>query len=229
MADRTLYLLFFYVFRRRFSNKIIGMKINFTFDHLTYFYEAAKLGSITKASKARCVSQSTVSHGIKKLEEALGVPLIKHKNSFELTEHGSIVFAEAKDVFDSVSHLYSKVQTYSQKPLKLICPNSLSNYLVPLLFAKTKARKLHESLTTISASSKQVITNYLNQGLADLALVLEDPEKRQFSQFQSESLFKGKFNAYTNQVAAQQEEPTLLIHKNDHPSDGYPPGRQVGC
>lgn len=45
--------------------------------HLRYFAELARTGHYTKASEALCISQPSLSHAIRQLEEELGVPLFE--------------------------------------------------------------------------------------------------------------------------------------------------------
>lgn len=45
--------------------------------HLRYFAELAHTGHYTKASEALCISQPSLSHAIRQLEEELGVPLFE--------------------------------------------------------------------------------------------------------------------------------------------------------
>lgn len=58
-------------------------------DHLRTFEAVARLGSLTAASKALGVSQSTVSRQLSKLEENAGSPLLLRESPVRLTARGT--------------------------------------------------------------------------------------------------------------------------------------------
>ena len=60
--------------------------------HLKYFYDSARLGSMTKAAKLHRIGQPAISKGIQNLEATFKKVLISHeRNRFHLTEDGEIV------------------------------------------------------------------------------------------------------------------------------------------
>ncbi|MBO5690539.1 MAG: LysR family transcriptional regulator, partial [Spirochaetaceae bacterium] len=61
--------------------------------HLSWFIELAKVKHFTKTAQKLYMDQSTLSKGIRALEEDLGVPLIdRTANVFRLTSHGEVLF-----------------------------------------------------------------------------------------------------------------------------------------
>jgi LysR family glycine cleavage system transcriptional activator len=77
---------------------------------LRSFEATARLGSVTKAAAELCVTPSAVSHQIRKLEEAVGHPLITFSNAgADLTEWGALLQPGLADGFlrirDAVSLL----------------------------------------------------------------------------------------------------------------------------
>jgi len=64
---------------------------------LRQFLEVATLKNVTRAAKKLCMNQSTLSINIRRLEESLGVALLKRTSSgVELTEFGHVVLEEAR-------------------------------------------------------------------------------------------------------------------------------------
>ena len=64
------------------------------------FYEVAKAGNISKASKALMISQPAISKSISKLEEELGVRLFsRNSRGVMLTSEGEILFEHVADAF----------------------------------------------------------------------------------------------------------------------------------
>lgn len=80
-------------------------------NHLKYFYDSVKEGSLQKAAKANHVTPGAISQGILKLEQYFNINLIHHnKNRFEITEHGQVLFESSSDIFSSVQSLITKME-----------------------------------------------------------------------------------------------------------------------
>ena len=91
---------------------------HFNINHLKFFFDAASLGSVSKAARKNLVSQSAISQGIKSLEGALSCQLLEHRKSrFALTEKGEKVFVEAKSIMRSLVILQKKVRLEGQDPV----------------------------------------------------------------------------------------------------------------
>ncbi len=67
------------------------------------FYEVAKTGNISKASKVLLISQPAISKSIVKLEEQLGVRLfMRNSRGVRLTAEGEVLFSHVEDAFDFI-------------------------------------------------------------------------------------------------------------------------------
>ena len=64
--------------------------IPFNVNHLKFFFDAASLGSVSKAAKKNYVSQSAISQGIKNLENVLVIPQIPYLGIYSKTICGSM-------------------------------------------------------------------------------------------------------------------------------------------
>ncbi len=70
------------------------------YNQLYYFYQIARAGSITRASKIVLISSPALSMQLKELEESLRTELFTRSgNKLILTEAGTIVYEYAKDIF----------------------------------------------------------------------------------------------------------------------------------
>src|SRR5687767_12455085 len=70
------------------------------YHHLLYFWTAARLGSVVKASEELHLSQPTVSAQIHALEDSLGEKLFRRAGrKLELTDAGKLAFDYAEDIF----------------------------------------------------------------------------------------------------------------------------------
>jgi LysR family transcriptional activator of nhaA len=70
------------------------------YHHLLYFWNVARLGSVSRASEELRLTQATVSAQIKALEQALGEKLLrKSGRHLTLTDTGKTVFGYADEIF----------------------------------------------------------------------------------------------------------------------------------
>ena len=83
------------------------LTISMNYNHLFYFYEVAKFGSISKAAKHLTISQPSLSIQIKTLEDNLGFRLFEKKGrSIALTERGQKIYLHCSRVFQSTQELF---------------------------------------------------------------------------------------------------------------------------
>jgi len=74
------------------------MKLNY--HHLYHFWQVARSGHLTHTAEALHVSQSTLSHQIRQLEERLGQRLfVREGRRLRLSEAGRLAFDYANDIF----------------------------------------------------------------------------------------------------------------------------------
>ena len=81
------------------------------YQHLRYFWEVAKEGNLTRASKRLRLAPSTVSAQIKALEEYFKRPLFqRHGRRLRLTEQGELVKSYADDIFSLGDELHEALR-----------------------------------------------------------------------------------------------------------------------
>lgn len=84
--------------------------------HLLYFVTVSRLGSYTKAAEALRVAQPSLSVAIRKLEEEVGLALLKRNNKqVLLTEGGKLFLHQAKKVLQAAEDLQRAMQTYKEQ------------------------------------------------------------------------------------------------------------------
>ena len=170
------------------------MYINLT--HLKYFFDAVTHKSISAAARENFVSQSAISQGILKLENALQVNLTMHqKQKFRLTEEGNIVFREAKSLFSVVGGLKDKLNAFKDEisgEIKFACTNSLAQFYLPPAYLKMK--KIYPQVCLkFHRGNLNYIHESLNKEKVDFALVLDSPE---FEGYERKSISQGYFRLY---------------------------------
>lgn len=91
------------------------------YNHLFYFWMAAREGGVVRASEELMVSQPTISAQIKELEAALGHRLFERAGRGRvLTEAGRIAFNYANDMFALGQELVNALELQpAERPLKL--------------------------------------------------------------------------------------------------------------
>lgn len=79
-------------------------------DELKYFLEAAKEQNLSRASRTLGITQSTLSHAIRRLEREFGCKLFrKEGKSVQLTAQGKKVAESSKDVLKELQNLRESV------------------------------------------------------------------------------------------------------------------------
>lgn len=78
--------------------------MNVNFEYYKVFYYVAKNNSISQAASQLHLTQPTISHYIKSLENELRVTL------FTRTSHGMVMTEEAKVIFDNIKHAVAHIE-----------------------------------------------------------------------------------------------------------------------
>jgi LysR family transcriptional regulator, transcriptional activator of nhaA len=105
------------------------------YQHLHYFWLAAREGGISRAARQLRLTHTTVSEQIRALEEAMGEPLFKKEGrGVALTEMGGVVYGYAEDIFSLGRELMETVQGRpTGRPTRLVVGIA---EVVPKLIAK---------------------------------------------------------------------------------------------
>ncbi|RYE02213.1 MAG: LysR family transcriptional regulator [Sphingobacteriales bacterium] len=83
--------------------------------HLTIVQEVDKQGSLTAAAGVLCLTQSALSHTMKKLEQQLGTDIwLREGRSLRLTQAGQYVLAVANRVLPQLALAEERLQQFAQ-------------------------------------------------------------------------------------------------------------------
>jgi LysR family hydrogen peroxide-inducible transcriptional activator len=156
-----------------------------TLRELRYLVALADCGHFGRAAEECCVSQSTLSTQIKKLEGYLGTILIeRNSRSFSLTPIGQDIVAKARSIVSHVDDLRTTARTaqgHLVGPLRLGVIPTLAPYFLPWLVPLVKGHYqrlqlvVHEDLTQ---HLLQRLRNYeIDAALLALPLDGEDIEE----------------------------------------------------
>ncbi len=91
------------------------------YQHLFYFYNVAKFGSVTEASYQLRLAQPTISAQIKSLEDVIGEKLfLREGRSLKLSEAGQLVMKYAESIFHLGNELLHVLDGQATSPNKVL-------------------------------------------------------------------------------------------------------------
>lgn len=176
-------------------NNFHGMESDLDLRLLRAFATLASVGSFTRTAKLMNVTQSAISHGMKRLESQAGCALLsKSGKSMQLTPEGRIFLSQVVRVLDALDRATASVSgrfSESRGTLSVAFPTSVAQIiLAPVL------REFRESYPRISVvvrleDTPQAIQAVM-EGRCDLAIAIQDgPQKslRAHPLFQDRLLF----------------------------------------
>src|SRR5216683_4907213 len=127
--------------------------------HLRYLVAVAEAGTFTRAAERLFIAQPTLSQQIRRLEQAVGTPLLhRGRNGVRLTAAGAVLLDAARDVLSRVDHGVSQTRQAAglDRPrLRVVLPADLPDSL-----AVQTASRLRSA-----ADSAQVVITWMDTPL----------------------------------------------------------------
>jgi DNA-binding transcriptional LysR family regulator len=138
------------------------------------FYWAAKTGSLTQAAKALFLTQPSVSHAIKQLEDRLGITLFyRNSKGVALTHEGAILYSyieQSQILISRAEEKMAALKNLESGELRIGGSDSLfKHYLLPYLegfLQKHPGIRLH-----LNHGTTPEIIAFLKEGRIDLGVV----------------------------------------------------------
>ena len=149
-----------------------------TLRQLEIFLAVYDLASITAASQSLHLTQPTVSTQLKKLSEAIGMPLYERVGKGrEFTDAGRALVATAREVLDSFERLDMKLSDLRglRAGTLRIAVVTTSKYFIPHLLGSFCEQYPHVDLQFRVGNREQIIRR-LHDGLDDLYVFSHPPE-----------------------------------------------------
>ncbi|HXX58150.1 MAG TPA: selenium metabolism-associated LysR family transcriptional regulator [Thermodesulfovibrionales bacterium] len=144
-------------------------------DHrLRAFCLAIEMKSFSKAAEAKFMTQSAMSHLVKKLEDELGVQLFIRKAKTVIpTPAGRLLYEHAKRILEQFKKMEDDILALMQKvkgALAIGADITAATYLLPQVFYGF-SREYPEVKVDLSVSSTMSIMNDLHEGKIDIGVI----------------------------------------------------------
>ncbi len=141
---------------------------------LKSFLYAAEQMSFTEAARLLHLTQPTVSHHIKGLEQELGVSLFDRTGArLRLTDAGRFLLPRARKIvrqYNSMQELMASLEEDTVGHLRIACSTTCGKYLLPQFAARFKERHPGVEVTIFSCTSEDIVPRLLG-GEAELGVV----------------------------------------------------------
>ena len=146
-----------------------------TLTELKYIVAVAQYHHFGRAAEACHVTQPTLSLGIKKLEEELGVNLFERgaRNELKITALGERIIEQAQKVLDQADMVKQLAQTHQDPlsgPLRLGAIYTIAPYVLPELIPRIHRRAPQMPLL-IEENFTAVLAEQLKQGKVDVIMI----------------------------------------------------------
>lgn len=189
------------------------------------FYWASKTGSLTQAAKALYLTQPSVSHAIKQLEDSFGITLFnRNSKGVELTQEGAILYSyieQSQILISLAEEKMAALRNLDSGELRIGGSDSLfKHYLLPYL------EDFHEKYPRIRlhlnhGTTPEVIA-FLKEGKIDLGVVrmpIDDPQLEVRESIQLRDCFVAgeRYAELKNTVLSLDkllEHPVILFSRN---------------
>lgn len=201
------------------------MSMNNNYELYKVFYWAAKTGSLTQAAKALYLTQPSVSHAIKQLEDNMGITLFyRNSKGVALTQEGAILYSyieQSHILITLAEKKMAELKNLDSGELKIGGSDSLfKHYLLPFL------EDFHQQypdigLSLIHGTTPEIIS-FLKEGRIDLGVVrmpIVDPqlEVREGIQLQDCFVAGARYAGLKDKVLSLDlllQHPIILFSRN---------------
>lgn len=139
----------------------------------SFMYAAAHL-NFSEAAKVLHLTQPTISHHVKGLEQELGAELFDRSGAkLRLTEAGNLLLPAARDLVhkcSDVKEMMTSLENEVVGELNIACSTTAGKYILPLLVARFCQRFPSIRINVLACTSPNVIPQLL-EGEANLGVV----------------------------------------------------------
>ncbi len=178
---------------------------NINLNHLKYFCDAVKLGSISSSAKANFITLSAASQAISLLEKALGVGLIAHHpNRFRLTPAGEEVFRKGCELLKKTDE-FCNITSPKMGPLEFASIYSFGLAVIPNHLKNFTANHPDVKVNFHLANNTQ-IKEMLRSGVIDFGIVGND---YRLGDYEGKSIHTGHFELFVAKSCTSQQQKKM--------------------
>lgn len=149
---------------------------------LRYFLAIVEEGSFSRAAKRLNIAQPALSLHVRKMEEALGTPLLlRHSSGVSATEAGTLLVERARPLLTGFDHMQDELHQVGQQPggtVRIGLPGTISGILSVPLIARIHSRHPRIKLIIAEAMSG-FVSEWLEDGRIDLGVLYSISNSRQ--------------------------------------------------
>ncbi|MBJ7552562.1 LysR substrate-binding domain-containing protein [Marinomonas ostreistagni] len=104
---------------------------------LRAFQKVVQLGSLKAAAESLHITESAISHQLKKLEQHTNTQLLyKEGRGLKVTEKGKVLADRISEPFSDIDYAYDEIKQLSESCLNIYCiPSLINDWLMPRLVA----------------------------------------------------------------------------------------------
>jgi DNA-binding transcriptional LysR family regulator len=189
------------------------------------FFRAAKSGSLSRAAKELYLTQPSISHAIKQLEERLGLPLfIRTSRGVVLTQEGAVLYSyieQSQLLISLAEEKLAALKNLESGELRIGGSDSLfKHYLLPYL---ERYHQLYPSIRLyLDHGTTPEIISFLKAGKIDMGVVrlpILDPQLSVAETIQLQECFVAgdRFRALKGKVLTLEQllrYPLILFSRN---------------
>ncbi|MCA0758481.1 LysR family transcriptional regulator [Paenibacillus sp. N4] len=156
--------------------------MNNNYELYKVFYWAAKTGSLTQAAKALYLTQPSVSHSIKQLEESFGIQLFyRNSKGVTLTHEGTVLYSyieQSQNLISLAEEKMTSLKNLDSGELRIGGSDSLfKHYLLPYL---EEYHRQHPGIRLhLNHGTTPEVISFLKEGRIDMGVVrmpIVDPQ-----------------------------------------------------
>ncbi|MCR5795542.1 MAG: LysR family transcriptional regulator [Solobacterium sp.] len=151
---------------------------------LRYFLAVAREENMTRAANLLHVTQPTLSKQLKSLEDELGKKLfIRHSFSLTLTEEGILLRNRAEDLVNMADKIEKEFLSLDEVTGGDIYFGLAESYQIRRLAKEIRTfKEFYPGLSYhITSGDTEQVTEKLDKGLLDFAVICEKPDERKYS------------------------------------------------
>lgn len=201
------------------------MSMGLNYELYKVFYWAVKTGSLTQAAKKLYLTQPSVSHAIKQLEDRFGMKLLyRNAKGVSLTQEGEVLYAYIEQSMILIMRAEEKMaalKNLESGELRIGGSDSLFKHILLPILETFHARYPGIKLHLHHGTTPDVIT-FLKEGRIDLGVVrmpIVDPQLEVRESFQLQDCFVAgaHFADLKDQVLSLEElleHPIILFSRN---------------